>query len=87
MKDSKREKYIGNIITENANNAENIADRQAKGFGIASDILAILEEIPFGSHRIEAGLCMRDGMLINGILINSEVWYGILKEEWTAMTW
>ena len=44
-------------------------------------LCAILEEIPFGSHRIEAGMCMRNGMLLNGILTNSEVWYGVLKKH------
>ena len=37
--------------------------------------MAILDEIPFGRHYIEAGLQMRNGMFINGILKNAEVWY------------
>ena len=53
-------KYVGDIISENGKIDENIADRRAKGFGIVSDILSILEEIPLGTYRIEAGLEIRD---------------------------
>ena len=28
-------------------------------------------------HRIEAGLVMREGMLLGGTLTNSEVWHGV----------
>ena len=45
MNDSTSEKYIGDIISENGKITANISDRQAKGFGIVGDILAILDEI------------------------------------------
>lgn len=51
--------------------------RKSKAFGIAGEILAILEEIPFDQYHIEAGIQMRQGMLINGILTNIEVAYGL----------
>ena len=81
MNDSKQEKYIGDIITDDGKNTANIAARKAKGFGIAGDILAILDAIPFGRYHIQAGIYMRNGMLINGMLTNSETWYGMLKED------
>ena len=83
--DSKREKYLGDIITNNGRNDANIAARKAKGFVIAGDILSILDEVPLGTHRIEAGIVMRNGMLINGILTNSEVWNGLSENDYKEL--
>ena len=58
MKDTDSEKYIGDIVNKSGKIEENVISSQNKGYGIVSDILAILEEIPFGKHRVEAGLCM-----------------------------
>ena len=69
------------MITDDGKNTANIAARKAKGFGITGDILAILDGIPFGKYRIEAGIYMRNGMLMNGMLTNSETWYGMSNEE------
>ena len=43
--------------------------------------MAILNAIPFGKYQTEAGIYMRNGMLINGMLTNSEIWYGITTDE------
>ena len=81
MNDSNIEKYIGDLISDDGKHSANIASRKSKGFGIAGDVLAILNEIPFGRHRIEAGIYMRNGMLINGMLTNSETWYGLTMDD------
>ena len=81
MNSSKQEKYIGDVITDDGKNTANIAARKAKGFGIAGDILAILDTIPLGKYRVEAGIYMRNGMLMNGMLTNSETWYGMSNDE------
>ena len=81
MASSNQEKYIGDIISDDGKNTANIAARKAKWFGIAGDILAILNAIPFGKYQTEAGIYMRNGMLINGMLTNSEIWYGITTDE------
>ena len=62
MEDSKQEKYVGDVITDDGKNDENIAARKAKAFAIAGDILAILDEVPLGPYRIDAGLCMSSAM-------------------------
>ena len=85
MENSNQEKYVGDIITEDAKNDENIAARKGKAFAIAGDILAILDEIPLGPYRIDAGLCMRNGMFLNAILTNSEVWYGLKSTHITEL--
>ena len=81
MDNTKIAKYVGDIISDNGKNDLNIADRKAKGFGISDDILAILDEVPFGQHRIEAGVLMRDSMLISSMLGNSAVWYNLSQSD------
>ena len=41
----------------------------------------LLEIVSFGSHYIEIALLLRESMFLNGVLYNSEVWYGLTKAE------
>ena len=40
-----------------------------------------MEEIPFGKHKIEVAMKLREAMLINGLLYNSEAWHGVTKKH------
>ena len=60
---------------------ETINSRKSKGQGIVANILSILNEIPFGKHRVEVGLKLREAMLINGMLFNSEAWHGVTNAQ------
>ena len=61
--------------------SKNIKARKAKGFGIADSIMSILENTFFGPFFFEASLILRSSLLINSIILNSEVWYGVSKAE------
>ena len=74
IKESHKEKYQGDYLSDKANPAATILDRKQKGFGILSEITAILEYIPLGVRRCEIGLTLRQSWFINGTLYNSEVW-------------
>ena len=50
-----------------------------------SEIKAILSEIPLGSHKLEIGLQLRQAMLINGLLYNSEAWHSVSKQEISSL--
>ena len=52
MEDTEQEKYLGDILMSSGKLTKTVEDRQAKGFGSISQILAILAEIPLGKHRI-----------------------------------
>ena len=41
----------------------------------------MLDEIFFGPYSIKVGLIFRCSHLINSILLNSEVWYGLTKAD------
>ena len=81
MKDSECEKYLGDIISSSATNKQNINSRRDKGFGIVSEILSILSEVPLGKYRTHIALILREAMLINGILHNSEAWSDLKLED------
>ena len=77
MKEVKQEKYLGDIIDSSGTIQATIEKRVSKGEGIVSEILSIIEEIPLGKHNTEVAQKLREAMLINGILYNSEPWHGL----------
>ena len=81
MSEVSHEKYLGDIIDNKATNKLNIEQRTGKGYGIVNQILAIVKEVPLGWRRIKAGLILRQAMLLNGILFNSETWHGITETD------
>ena len=81
MENSKKETYLGDIIDESGTNKANIEKRKQKGYGIISEILAIINEIPLGKWKIEAGLKLRQAMLINGTLFNTEAWHNVSNKD------
>jgi hypothetical protein len=85
MKNSKKEKYLGDQIDNSGKIKETVKDRVAKGHGIVAEILAMLDEIPLGMYRLEMGLKLRQAMLINGILYNSEAWHAVTKDDTEAL--
>ena len=81
MPNSDREKYLGDIVDKSGKIRATIEDRQKKGYGLTAEILAILNEIPLGQFKMEIGLQLRQAMLLNGMLYNSEVWHAISEDE------
>ena len=81
MKQSKREKYLGDLVDISGKIRPNIEARQHKGFGVVNNILAIINEIPLGHWRVEAGLRLRQAMFVNGCLFNSEAWHGVKETD------
>ena len=77
MNDADSEKYLGDVLSKNGTVHQTIERRKAKGDGIVAEILSIINEIPLGRHRMEVALKLREAMLINGILFNSEAWHGV----------
>ena len=81
MKDSHQEKYLGDLVHTSGKIKATIEQRAAKGWGIVSDILAILNEIPLGIYRLDMGLKLRQAKLLNGMLFSSEGWQGLGKDD------
>ena len=81
MKVADKEKYLGDVIDKTGSIHSTIENRKSKGQGIITGITSILDEIPLGKHRIEVALKLREVMLLNGILFNSEAWHGMTKSH------
>ena len=64
MKDSERQKYLGDMIDISVSLQATVEQRKTKGEGIVSEILVIINEIPLGKHRIEVALRLREAMLV-----------------------
>ena len=74
-------KYLGDIVSSSGCVKQTVAERVSKGYGIVSEIKAILEEIPLGKYKVDMGLKLRQSLLINGLLFNSEIWHSVTAQE------
>ena len=77
MEESRTEKYLGDLISNDGKHDKNIKARKDKGQGIVDQIMSILESTVCGPFQFEVALILRASFLLNGILTNSEVWYGL----------
>ena len=69
--------YLGDIISVDGRNTPNVDSRTFKALGIVAAIFDILKHVMFGRHYFSVALLLRDMLLVNGILTNSEVWFGL----------
>ena len=74
---SNKEKYLGDILTTDGKINSNIEERYNKGVGIVNQIMSYLKELSFGEYYFEMAQLFRQSMLLNSILCNSEVLYGL----------
>ena len=74
-------KVVKNLKFTIRNQRATIQDRKQKGFGIVSQIVAIVKEAPLGKWRMKSGMLLRNSMLVNSMLFNSEAWHGIVKND------
>ena len=81
MEKREAEVYLGELISRDGKNIKNLMARKAKGHGIIKQILYILQNTCLGPYEIEASLILRSSLFLNGILTNSEVWYGSRLED------
>ena len=77
MEETKEEKYLGDIITDDGLNKKNIDARKGKGLGIINQIKEILHDISFGPSYFEIANLLRHSLFLSSVLLNSEVWYGL----------
>ena len=81
MEEKTEEKYLGDIISADGKNIKNVKARVAKGTGIISRILTILEGVPFGKFYFKIAMILRESLLVSSMIHNSEAWYNITNRE------
>ena len=78
-------KYLGHILSTKGGLTETIEDRRNKGWGKISTIMGILSEVDMGVNQLEAGLLLREAILISGMLYSAEAWSGLTEKQLTRM--
>ena len=69
-------KYLGDQVDSSGTIKSTVEERRTKAFGISTEILSIANSVPLGQWRVRSGLMLRQAMLVNGTLHNSECWQG-----------
>ena len=81
MENKNDEKYLGDVVSKDGRNIKNIQSRVNRGTGIVRKILTMLDSIQFGKYYFEAGVILRNSLLVSSVLFNSEAWYNVTKAE------
>ena len=75
------DKYLGDVISNtiqvNGSNQKNVIKRRGSGMGIITQIILILKTVSLGHFYFEMAVLLRESLLINGIMFNTEVWYAL----------
>ena len=72
---------MGDLISGDERNTNNVEKRESKGIGIVRQNLNMPDIVSFGKHYFEIPLLLRESVFINGKLFNAEIWYGLTKEK------
>ena len=81
MDNIEEQKYLGFVLSSNGKNTANIASRRGKGVGSVQQITSILDNMHFGHHKYKIVIILRNSIIINSMLYNSEVWYAVTNKE------
>ena len=74
-------KYLGEIISSDGKNTENISARKKRGFGTVNDIKNMLDKMCLGPYMFRKAIVLRDSMLVGTLLSCSEAWYNVSEAE------
>ena len=85
MKVARSTRYLGDNISETGNVKLTVEARRNIGWGKVNQILGTISEIPYGPYRVQIGLQLRESILVNGMLFNSEAWSSISNKELVRM--
>ena len=84
MENVSEKKYLGDLISSDERNIKNIEERTNKSYGNVDKIVSKLQERPFGKHTFKTYRLLRDGLLLGGLLTNSDSWINITERYRTS---
>ena len=76
MMEFNQETYLKDTIDKSGKIRPNIGKRKAKGYDIVSEI-----NVPLAHWKVPARLKLRQAMLVNGTLFNSETWHSVSVKD------
>ena len=81
MKEVTKTSYLGDILSERADYSETIESRVRKAIGINAKIQCLLTSLSLGMFHFEIAFVLRESMLLNSILLNTETHYFLSKKQ------
>ena len=79
VKETYSTKYLGEVLSSDGRNTDNISERRKRGFGTITDIVKILDNMCLGPLMFQKAVVLRDSMLVGTLLTCSEAWYNITE--------
>ena len=76
-----KEKYVGDVVSNDMKHTKNIMARRSKGMGMIGEITNILDGLCLGAHYFTSAMMMRQSMLIQVLLTNSETWLRLTQKD------
>ena len=81
MKKASSGPYLGDVLSSEGTIDLTIESRRQKGIGLVSKISGIINNVSLGIHYFRISMALRESMMVNGIITNSEVWYNIKENH------
>ena len=81
MKVVTHKKYLGDFISNDGKNENNIRERTNRAIGNINKIVSTLSERPYGKYYFQAYKIMREGVLLGRLLNNAESWINITQKN------
>ena len=69
--------YLGDVISSNGKNEENLKRRIGRGLGKIKDIMTILENVTFGEHYFSTAVLLRESLFLSSVLSSADIWYNL----------
>ena len=73
--------YLGDILSSDGTIDATVEDRRQKGIGLVTKISGMVSNVSLGIHFFRIALSLREAMMINEIVTNSEVWYSVKEKH------
>ena len=81
VKEMYSKKYLGEILSLDGKNTENISAKQKRGYGTVKDITNMLDNMCLGPFMYKKAIILRDSMLVGTLLSCSEAWYNLSETD------
>ena len=71
ISEKQSERYLGQIISSDGSNTQNIKERTCRGTGLGKKIIEMVGNFPGGKYQFEIIVMMRNAFIISSILSGS----------------
>ena len=75
------DKYLGDVLQSDGKNVKNIEERYRRGTGAVKQVCQMLDDLCLGQYHFEAGVMLRNSLVLSSLLSNSESWYNLTKRD------